>query len=942
MAERPAGTTRPLRRPRSAPPTSETPSTVGTPPASNPPSAGSATATSSSQAPEAPVSPDEFTFPPLSDSPYKVSRGHTERWWYSEGIWLDQGATSAVVGFVWTHWLADRGVEIWDEELGESYARQLQRETRRAMGADEDVNGGARLDVSALILQRRGLIEQCYSVADSASVIDALLERGPVIAGLDFRDSMRQTLDVEGWSVCRVDVDEPVLGGHAVLLNGIALDLTINGVTGFVRFKNSWGRGWGDRGQAMISIEDLSIALGTVGSSLLPIPAASVLRPGLRQDEATEGPPYAPAEERFERSALGSDLWTRRDTVGAGAYADAIARGIQHVETKPPLTIGIKGAWGVGKTSLMRMIRDRLEWPGLDGSSDELRRIHLNPQAARRVAPSQREASVRGAEDLKEVTYRTVLRKLRKGGADSATGDQGAAGSSTALRAEIGPVGSSTSTADEDRWRPTVWFNPWMYQTGEQLWAGLANEIITQVTERMSLVEREHFWLHLNLKRVDEQAVRRKIYGLILHRLAPYALLGVCLLVAGVVVLILRGSGTLGASLAAGGPAAVLAGTAANSWMVLHSKLSAGMADLVEPVARASMRAGDRLAGAYEDLVENPDYRRQSGFLYLLHADIKRVLDLVATPERPLVVFVDDLDRCSPGTVVQVIEAINVFVAGEYRNSIFVIAMEPEMVAAHVEAAYGELVEKLKHGSSPKGQAFDLGWRFLEKIVQLPLTVPAMEPDRTSSFFESLFPGEVTGMGEEARYDGNADVETALEAATLSEAANIAGDIRPDAAAREAVRRVVERRLTTSDPEVRDVISYASTYLQHNPREIKRFVNLFRFYTMIYVERRLEHLPTPASLREVAKLAVLGIRWPGLLRALALPVAGSGADSRTVFELMEAPLPAAPTESQESALKRELAAAGIPDHVAEALTATELLSFLTAGPKVGAGIRGYL
>ena len=42
------------------------------------------------------------------------------------------------------------------------------------------------------------------------------------------------------------------------------------GGTGFVRLKNSWGRGWADEGQALISIADLS-AMIDLESSLLPI-----------------------------------------------------------------------------------------------------------------------------------------------------------------------------------------------------------------------------------------------------------------------------------------------------------------------------------------------------------------------------------------------------------------------------------------------------------------------------------------------------------------------------------------------------------------------------------------------------------------------------------------------------------------------------------------------
>jgi hypothetical protein len=884
-------------------------------------------------------------YPSFDSSPYRVGeRVRTERWWYSDGIWLDQASSGASVGFAWTQWLADRGVQVSDGELGGDYGQALYRAARQQVGDDPDVDGGARIDAAAEVLKSRGLVAECYSFSTFEPVLDALLERGPVVAGVIWHQSMSQPADTAGWALCRLEPESPVSGGHAVVLNGISLDLTIDGVKGFVRFKNSWGRRWGDGGHAMISIDDLRATL-TVDESLLPIPAAEALRSGLRPDVATDGLPYGPSEVRFEQSAIGSDLWTRRDTVGMAAYAEAIARGIQHPETKPPLTIGIKGPWGAGKTSLMRMIRDRLEWPGLDGSSDELRAIHLTKQTAKRVAAPSKGSPPQGPEDLREVTNAAVLKKIRAGDSHEAIRQRaGSNGIPVKLRAELGAAGASTPR-DENRWRPTVWFNPWMYQTGEQVWAGLAYEIITQVTERMSRGEQEHFWLHLNLKRVDEQAVRRKIYGLVLNRGVRWMISGLGVLLAGIVVLALGYVGWPGVLLTALGPATALAGIGVSAWTVLGSKASAGLSELIQPATGMGRVVGQQMATAYEEVVENPDYRTQSGLLYLVHSDIQRVLDLVATPERPLVIFVDDLDRCSPGTVVQVIEAINVFVAGAYPNSIFVIAMEPEMVAAHVEAVYGDLVQKLEQTSGTTTQAFDLGWRFLEKIVQLPLALPAMEPARTTALFESLFPSEVAPAvtPENAPSDvgdGRA-VEEALEGASLSAAVGIAGDLPPDAATRDAVRRVIERRLTIEEPEVQEVILYAARFLRRNPREIKRFVNLFRFFTMIYAERRLENLPTPASLHEVAKLAVVGIRWPGLLSALAMPVGGDG--ERTVFEYLESPpQTSARGAAKDAALKRTLKSAGLSQATTARLMTPELKEFLTSEPKVGAGVRGYL
>ncbi|MFC7643537.1 hypothetical protein ACFQX6_24155 [Streptosporangium lutulentum] len=73
--------------------------------------------------------------------------------------------------------------------------------------------------------------------------------------------------------------------------------------------------------------------------------------------------------------------------------------------------------------------------------------------------------------------------------------------------------------------------------------------------------------------------------------------------------------------------------------------------------------------------------------------------------------------------------------------------MEPEVVVAHVEAAYPELMETLR----ADGRS-GLGWRFLEKIVQLPLSVPLLDDaDRLPGFVRALLGmPEAFGAGEAA------------------------------------------------------------------------------------------------------------------------------------------------------------------------------------------------
>ena len=53
------------------------------------------------------------------------------------------------------------------------------------------------------------------------------------------------------------------MGGHAYLLDGV------NTKTGLLRIKNSWGRDWGKKGFAYISIDDMDMLLQDYGEACL-------------------------------------------------------------------------------------------------------------------------------------------------------------------------------------------------------------------------------------------------------------------------------------------------------------------------------------------------------------------------------------------------------------------------------------------------------------------------------------------------------------------------------------------------------------------------------------------------------------------------------------------------------------------------------------------------
>ena len=674
--------------------------------------------------------------------------------------------------------------------------------------------------------------------------------------------------------------------------------------------------------------------------TLLDISREYCERAGDDRDAAQARLATAIQRDHMPEGVILRDHWTLRDDLSYTVFIEAIASFLTSPETRPPLTIGIKGAWGSGKTSLMRMLRRRLD-PGAPADT-----------------PTRR------------VTNREVLR--------------------------------GTEAAEPPDGLTTVWFNPWMYQRTEQVWAGLAHEIITQVTARLPTLERERFWLRLNRARVDHDAIRRRCYRLLFGRLLPRAVVWLAVVLAaalaGAVALgVLATSGALDALAARVLPWVPAAGVAGWAAVDLIRRVRAfwrgPAAGSLARLVRAPGPPPDA-GGAADPVWSDPAYRSRTGYLRAVHDDVRHVIGLVASEERPLVVFVDDLDRCDSRTVAEVIEALNVFLAGEFPDCAFVIAMEPAAVAAHIEAAHPELVAAHREGRTP-GDWSSPGWRFLDKIVQLPLTLPAPRTEHVQAYVEALLRHDADGSadGGPAPVRREASVNAAMSAirerATapddLFEAAHAVqagltrtapdrtGDVRgrgsrlldgvdpalmwpsatayllrpgeyranrergrpkpdaPDEAAaagrplspvvQEAAMRVFAEMY--DDAAARRAVAEALPVLgSHNPREIKRFVNLFRFYSYIRLADHLAGRPVPDP-PQLAKLTALVIRWPQLLAALGRT---EGAAAHPVTELERA---AGDDAAWAAAVRTHLAADG------DASWAADLRAFLAREPAVG-------
>ena len=185
------------------------------------------------------------------------------------------------------------------------------------------------------------------------------------------------------------------------------------------------------------------------------------------------------------------------------------------------------------------------------------------------------------------------------------------------------------------------------------------------------------------------------------------------------------------------------------------------------------------------------------------------LIKLYLGKELRLVVYIDDLDRCSPDNAVAVIETINILLGIE--KTIFILGIDRDKLTLSVEAKYKDLLELdynqqqwNKNNKSLINNKHRYGELFMEKMIQLPISVPHPGAEDIRKFAHNL-----------------------IENSDKSEI------IHTDKKAVE-IKQLTDENVEFIEPVKQSLINIIEL-LERNPRGIKRFYNTYRFVHFLYI-----------------------------------------------------------------------------------------------------------
>lgn len=276
--------------------------------------------------------------------------------------------------------------------------------------------------------------------------------------------------------------------------------------------------------------------------------------------------------------------------------------------------------------------------------------------------------------------------------------------------------------------------------------------------------------------------------------------------------------------------------------------------------------------------------------------DFARVL--VDLEVERMVVFIDDLDRCSSAKVIETFETIKLFL--NTPACTFVIGAD----AAKIQHAVGEV-----YGVADTKRQKD----FLEKIVQIPFTIPEQDLRDIACYVGMLIIGRHLETQHWPKLLGARRGFHTCKGKIEDEICGWPGQNKA----------IIDTRIKEVGEELSAVMPYVHSLargLRGNPRQIKRFLNIISMRRRLAMENELT-----VQQDLLIKLAVLEYVWEDFFNAVVETVDPTTGQSALIGEVLKA---ADADDGKQSDSKL----------VVESMGRVGLVEYLPAEPKITGNI----
>ncbi|XP_070579627.1 NTPase KAP family P-loop domain-containing protein 1-like isoform X1 [Ptychodera flava] len=296
-----------------------------------------------------------------------------------------------------------------------------------------------------------------------------------------------------------------------------------------------------------------------------------------------------------------------------------------------------------------------------------------------------------------------------------------------------------------------VKFNAWEYAGSNVLWAGIVTNLVGKIERYVGYWKTRFFRivanpseLYLqgkNAKGETKQILRKTKIIVPIPNFCLLAFL-ILLFIVGVILAILIGIGEikLDSELESNTtiPESDSPFTFSNAVIAVEGAivtvLSMALVTNVKNIVNVVSTLIKSQKAKIESMVNKPNFSDKLGFM----ADIKREV-LIASAlinwiarykKKPVrvVITVDDLDKCSHDKAVDVIDAMKILLSDENSPFICIVAIDPRIVAGAIEKRLGAVSEK----------AFLTGNEYLKRFLQIRFCVPLMTQKSKRSYLEQL------------------------------------------------------------------------------------------------------------------------------------------------------------------------------------------------------------